>query len=117
MYISGTRMPYDASEFYKLKFMLENAGIPFENTSEINSVGYRDGTVRLQLCYPNKAEKVSDVIYHEQSYGFSEGLLEIAGLVDEKRVGDTVEGHLTANQVFTRWSKHYHEVLEDDTTI
>ena len=38
-----------------------------------------------------------------------QGLLEIMGLVDEEEVGDSVEGWLTAEQVFERWQKHWLE--------
>ena len=41
-----------------------------------------------------------DAICHPGSYGYERGLLEIYGsIVDEARVGDTVEGWLTAQDV------------------
>lgn len=43
-------------------------------------------------------------------YGSSEGLLEISGLMTREemdRVHDTVLGHLTAEDVFTRIRTHY----------
>lgn len=44
-----------------------------------------------------------DAICHSFSYGHERGLLEIMGiLVDEDEVGDTVEGHLTAEEVLKK---------------
>ena len=44
-----------------------------------------------------------DAICHSFSYGHEKGLLEIMGtLVDEEEVGDTVEGHLTAEEILRR---------------
>lgn len=90
------------SEMIKLKKLLDKNNIPYEETT--NSVG---GSI--QLWYPNKNNAVSDAICHKYSYGYDEGLLEIMGLVDVDKIGDTVEGYLTAKEVFDRWSKHYKE--------
>lgn len=47
-----------------------------------------------------------DVICHEWSYGGSDGLLESMGaIVDEKKVGDIVEGYLTAEDVIERFER------------
>ena len=64
----------------------------------------------LIVCYPTATEdRVSDAVCHDGSYGRHEGLLEMMGLVDEEAVGDSVEGFLTAEQVFERWHKHWLE--------
>lgn len=90
------------SEMIKLMKLLDEHNIPYEET--INTI---DNSI--QLWYPNKNNAVSDAICHKYSYGYEEGLLEIMGLVDVDKIGDTVEGHLTAEEVFDRWSKHYKE--------
>ena len=74
--------------------------IPFEVAEMCNG---------LIIFYPCQGEEcVSDAICHDGSYGRHEGLLEIMGLVDpEKTGGDTVEGWLTAEEVFMRWNKHW----------
>jgi hypothetical protein len=61
----------------------------------------------LQVCYPSRANSVSDAICHSGSYGHESGLLEIMGLVNEAEVGDSVEGWLTAEKVFERWHDHW----------
>ena len=55
------------------------------------------------IVYDSKGKIVWDAICHWGSYGWKEGLLEIMGnIVDEKRVGDRVEGWLTAQDVIDR---------------
>lgn len=63
----------------------------------------------LIIWYPSQINEVSDAICHSGSYGRNDGLLEIMGLVDEEAVGDEVEGWLTAEEVFERWSRHWAE--------
>ena len=59
-----------------------------------------------------------DVVCNEWSYGGSCGLLESMGaIVDEEKVGDAVEGYLTAEGVIKRFKKLMekveHEGLEN----
>ena len=84
----------------RLASMLQTAEIPFEMRP------VHDG---YQVCYPSVANCISDAVCHDFSYGHEKCLLEIMGLVDEEEVGDTVEGWLTAEQVFERWAKHWTE--------
>jgi hypothetical protein len=64
----------------------------------------------LIVIYPCQGEGyVSDAICHDGSYGRQDGLLEMMGLVNEEEIGDSVEGYLTAEQVFERWQKHWLE--------
>jgi len=86
-------------ELKKLDELLTEAGIPHEVTS-IDYLG-EDG-VDCQICYPSYKEKICDAINHRFSYGHEAGKLEIMGLVDPDVVGDSVEGYLTAEQVFNR---------------
>lgn len=87
-------------QILRLGSMLQADNIPFEIRKCYD--GY-------QICYPSKEECVSDAICHSGSYGHQQELLEIMGLVDEEEVGNSVEGWLTAEQVFERWQKHWLE--------
>lgn len=62
-----------------------------------------------KLFYPNKENRVCDVILHIGSYGREQGLLEIMGLVYEEKVGGEVEGYLTVSECFNRIKKHFEE--------
>ena len=115
MLIDELLAEYDTfDELEKLGSMLTMAGIPFENF----------GT---QICYygpEGRPEPESNTIWQGRGigavcsviangYGSEEGLLEISGLMTEeemKRVNDTVLGHLTAEDVFTRIREHYESV-------
>lgn len=93
----------DVKEFNKLKKLLTDSKIPFEENSE-NIGGFTfDGfaRIRYQLCYPNKKNRLSDVIISWMSYGRENGLLEQMGLLPNG--SDDVEGWLTADVVFERW--------------
>lgn len=83
-------------EFYKLKFKLQEADIPFEDCS------YFDTVIGpwMQLCYPSKDRCRSDVVFHKNSYGYDRGLLEMLGLT-----GPDV-GVFTADEVFDIWKKN-----------
>lgn len=85
------------SEMSKLFLLLADADIPFE-TREIF------GT--MQICYPSFDDLICDAICHQYSYGYEQGLLEIMGLADPG-IGDTVEGYLTADEVFARIKADY----------
>ena len=87
-------------QILRLGSMLQAANIPFE---------LRDCWEGYQICYPSIANCISDAVCHGFSYGHEKGLLEIMGLVNEEEVGDSVEGWLTAEQVFERWQKHWLE--------
>jgi hypothetical protein len=87
-------------QILRLGSMLQSANIPFE---------LRDCWEGYQICYPSKEECISDAVCHAGSYGHEKGLLEMMGLIDEEEVGDSVEGWLTAEQVFERWQKHWLE--------
>ena len=97
------------TEMQKLINMLAKADIPYELTVQ-------PFTNTIQVWYPTQANPVTDVICHEYSYGGKEGLLEIMGLVNEKNTGgDSVEGHLTADEVFERIAKYHrtHKTAEE----
>lgn len=89
-------------ECLQLAALCESANIPYEICK------CWDG---WQLCYPcaDSNIRVSDAVCHSGSYGHEKGLLEIMGLVNEEEDGVSVEGWLTAEQVFERWQKHWLE--------
>ena len=87
-------------EIYKLRNLLDVAGIPyvFEN-------GFLNGGA---LAYPNRENMVCSAIEHDDSYGRQADKIEIMGLLtDEEQKYDDVVGWLTAEDVFNRISKHY----------
>lgn len=86
----------DFSQIYRLKFMLEEAKIPFDFIPRPTYNGY-------QIIYPNEAKRSCSVILHDCSCGHESGLLEIMGLLtDEEFEHDSVRGYLTAEDVFKR---------------
>ena len=87
------------NEMSKLITLLENAHVPYEARPNW------DGTI--QVGYPNFENPICDAICSRGCYGYERGLLEIMGLVNEEEVGDSVEGYLTAVEVFQRIFKHY----------
>ena len=98
--ISYSRGPLEirpVQEILKLRTMLDNAGIP--NELHPSHGGY-------ELCYLDheKEECVCSVVETPSSYGYADDMLEISGLTQN---GDDVEGHLSADEVFSRISKHY----------
>ena len=101
------------TEMTKLINMLTEANIPFELTTDAV------GTPNNQVWYPTHANPVCDVICHKYSYGGKDVLLEIMGLVDEKKSGgDSVEGYLTADEIFGRIAKYHrtHKTAEEVET-
>jgi hypothetical protein len=100
----------DFAEMDKLEQLLVEAGIPYEKSRVFGG---------KQLQYPCKgSDRVCSVILHKGSYGRSEGLLEIMGLLtDEELECDTVAGHLTADDVFGRIKRHWGEKGENDGNV
>lgn len=87
-------------EIFKLRDMLDKAGIPYlcEN-------GFMNG---LAIAYPNRENRVCSAIEHDGSYGREADKIEIMGLLtDEESKYDSVVGWLTAEEVFERIKTHY----------
>jgi len=63
------------------------------------------GTALFRLVIPTL--KILSVMPFAALTINEQGLLEIMGLVDEEELGDTVEGYLTAVEVFQRIFRHY----------
>lgn len=77
--------------------MLKPTDIPFEVSIQYG---------RPQVWYPDRAHPVCDGVCHWGSYGHQNGLIEIMGLTHN---GDTVEGYLNAEEVFSRIKEHWEE--------
>ena len=75
--------------------MLEKTDIPFEVT---------ENNGRPQVWYPDDKHPICDAICHWCSYGHQTGLIEIMGLTHND---DSVEGYLTADEVFARIKEHW----------
>lgn len=84
------------NEMDKLIPMLCKADIPFDLAIHMG---------RPQIIYPSIEDCVCDAVLHWGSYGREQGLLEIMGLTEN--VEDSVEGWMTAEEVFARISEHY----------
>ena len=92
----------DYQEILRLQKMLEENHIPHVISR------WMDGWM---VCYPvarPSEECVIDAIENSHSYGYSEDLIEIMGLLTpEEEECDSVVGHLTAENVFERIKKHW----------
>ena len=99
------RLDESYTEILKLDKMLTGAKIPHTLDR------FLDG---WQVCYPNNDGRVADAIQHFGSYGNTENLIEIMGLVKSEETEDSVLGHLTADDVFARMSEHYHRTPQND---
>ena len=100
--LSSWRNVKSYDEFFKLEAMLKAEGIPFVYHRQPDMCGF-------QICYPEDGEnRICSIILHSGSYGRSEGLLEIMGLLkpDEEQCDDVV-GYLTAEDVFERIKAHH----------
>ena len=99
------------TQMKKLENMLNISNIPFEITEHWSHTE--------QIWYPSRKNPICDVVCFGDtilggSYGHEEGLLEIMGLVDEEKTGDSVEGWLTAGEVFDRiWDDYFAECDEE----
>ena len=97
------------TEMKKLEIMLDTFNVPFEITTHYS------GT--KQIWYPSCENSVCDAICFSGSYGYEDGLLEIMGLVNEEEIDGSVEGYLTAEEVFERmWDDYitWRDENEDD---
>lgn len=98
-------IPFKLKEFRQLEYLLTKADIPYEEIITRPNI-YQGEPIEfyhLQICYPNRKYKISDVVIFRGSYGVEEGTLEMMGLVDEQKYGDAVRGHMTAQEVFDIW--------------
>lgn len=94
------------TEFEKLVQLMDEASIPYERDDDTNWFG---GEKIKRMKYPKKGvDEVCSIIYGYGTYGYPEGLLEICGLLtDEEAKYDSIAGHLTAEDVFSRIKYDY----------
>lgn len=83
------------NEITKLAQMCFNANLDIE----INPM-----YMGTQIILYENGERVGDAAYGVSNYGYSDGLLEIMGK-GVRRTDDDVEGWLTAEDVFERWTE------------
>lgn len=112
------------TEIFKLKVMLDEENIPYEflDRSHINYEKHEleKPFYQIVVYYPNQEEfeeplRLISVIQGWGSYGESQDLLEIQGLLTGKeRKYDSVAGHLTAKEVFKRIKKYYNKLKEEN---
>lgn len=93
------------TEIEKLINLLTTHNIPYEITENLGTP---------QVWYPSRDNCVCDVICHRYCYGYAQGLLEMMGLVNEEEIGDSVEGYLTAKDIFDRiYADHFGTTKEN----
>lgn len=104
---------YDLSEYEKLKRMLIEHDIPFEENIVYESIdGSRRPTYqRSQLIYPcDGTGRKSDAVIGFGTYGAEKGLLEQMGLIPGSVKGkknSSIEGWLDAETIFKRWAEDF----------
>ena len=92
-------------EIYKLRNMLDDAGIPYMFES-----CFLNGCA---IAYPNRDNIVCSVIEHDGSYGCEIDKIEIMGLLtDEEKKYDFVVGYLSADEVFSRITNHWNKYIK-----
>lgn len=103
--VNSTVYPEMTNEMQKLCLWVE------EHASNYNWTFYIErlfDTSQLIVFDKETNEQLWDAICHQYSYGGKEGLLEIMGtIVDEKKLGDSVEGWLTCDKVIDRIHSAY----------
>jgi len=88
-------------EILKLKVMLDEAGIPFICKN------IYDGC-QIVIQNKNNSQTLCDAVEHSYSYGSEVDRLEIQGAITlEESKSDSVEGYLTAEEVFKRFKFCY----------
>ena len=100
------------TEMEKLIDMLKRKGLPFQHEQDEN---------RNQVLLTRNGKPILSVICHFGSYGYEQGLLEIAGddfLTKEELKYDSVVGYLTADHVMARIEEAIeYEVIEKPTSL
>lgn len=102
------------TEFEKLVQLMDEASIPYERDDDSTLYVNCFGLANIKrIKYPKKGvDEVCSVVYGYGTYGYPEGLLEICGLLtDEEAKYDSVAGHLTAEDVFSRIKSDYEKKI------
>lgn len=93
------------SELDKLEKYLKEHNITYDRVDKPRKL-FEYSEVHQIIVY-EKGERVWDAICHPGSYGYEEGLLEVMGEpVVRPSDGDTVCGHLTAEDVIARYEEY-----------
>lgn len=103
----------DLTELNRLEEYLKTNRIPYERVDQDDEFldpehVYCKGKSECHqlIVYNERGKRLWDAICHRGSYGAEAGLLEVMGdIVDEKTIGDTVEGWLTAEDIIRRIDK------------
>lgn len=98
------------TELDKLEKYLKDNNIPYQRIDKRPGLTSRQwlelygaGKDFHQICVPSRTNCEFDVICHQGSYGYEEGLLEIMGLLTEEEMEeDRVLGYLSAEDVIKR---------------
>ena len=96
----------DLTELNKLERYLKEKGIPYERIDEEETEKVPE---RHQIMSPCRANWEWDAVCQFGSYGWQEGLLETMGILVAPDYGDSVEGHLTADEMIKRIEALNHE--------
>lgn len=87
----------------ELRRLLNEAGIPYEDNSELLRVSIMD-----RVWYRRDGNVICSAVWGMGSYGYEDGLIEIMGLLtDEEQEKDDVVGYLTPEEVFRRIKKDW----------
>lgn len=104
----------DLMHLDRVEEYLKEKGIKYTRYDELRSA-HVEWIDRHQIAVPSlkEGEYQWDVICHFGSYGGDEGLLEIMGcIVNQEKVGDSVEGYLTSDEVIERVER-YDEITKN----
>lgn len=104
----------DLTEFNKLEQLLKEAGIPYERVDERSAPDVIENDIKqyghsfahYEIFYPSVKNHISDAVIFYGSYGIEDGLLEQMGLLPPNAT-DSVQGWLTAEEIFNRWKEHF----------
>ena len=88
-------------ELDKLEKFLQQNGYQYERIERQGGIG--EDRHQIKVFDEENGKELFDVICQRGSYGYEEGLLEAMGsIVNEKEIGDRVEGYLTADEIIRR---------------
>lgn len=88
-------------ELDKLEKFLQENEYQYERIESNGGIG--EDRHQIKVFDEENGEELFDVICQRGSYGYEEGLLEAMGsIVNEKEIGDRVEGYLTADEIIRR---------------
>ena len=97
----NTGVMWQGMELDKLEKFLQQNGYQYERIEQQGGIG--EDRHQIKVFDEENGKELFDVICQRGSYGYEEGLLEAMGsIVNEKEIGDRVEGYLTADEIIRR---------------